>query len=348
MNIKGKKVAVHDMTLRDGMHPKRHQMTLEQMTQIASGLDRAGVPYIEVTHGDGLGGSSVNYGFPAHTDEQYLGAVIPLMKQAKVSALLIPGIGTVDHLMMAKDLGVHTIRVATHCTEADVSEQHIIKARSLDMDTVGFLMMAHMSDPESLVKQAKLMESYGANCIYITDSAGYMLPDDVTVRIDAVRQALNPETELGFHGHHNLAMGVANSLAAVAAGASRIDAAAAGLGAGAGNTPMEVFIAVCARMGVETGVDVFKIQDVAEDLVVPIMDHIIRVDRDSLTLGYAGVYSSFLLFAKRAEAKYGVPARDILVELGRRGMVGGQEDMIEDTAMTMARERKQQSLSAAA
>jgi 4-hydroxy-2-oxovalerate/4-hydroxy-2-oxohexanoate aldolase len=348
MNIKGKKVAVHDMTLRDGMHPKRHQMTIEQMTQIASGLDRAGVPYIEVTHGDGLGGSSVNYGFPAHTDEQYLGAVIPLMKQAKVSALLIPGIGTVDHLMMAKDLGVHTIRVATHCTEADVSEQHIIKARSLDMDTVGFLMMAHMSDPESLVKQAKLMESYGANCIYITDSAGYMLPDDVTVRLDAVRQALNPETELGFHGHHNLAMGVANSLAAVAAGASRIDAAAAGLGAGAGNTPMEVFIAVCARMGVETGVDVFKIQDVAEDLVVPIMDHIIRIDRDSLTLGYAGVYSSFLLFAKRAEAKYGVPARDILVELGRRGMVGGQEDMIEDTAMTMARERKQQSLLTAA
>jgi 4-hydroxy-2-oxovalerate/4-hydroxy-2-oxohexanoate aldolase len=348
MNIKGKKVAVHDMTLRDGMHPKRHQMTLEQMTQIASGLDRAGVPYIEVTHGDGLGGSSVNYGFPAHTDEQYLGAVIPLMKQAKVSALLIPGIGTVDHLMMAKDLGVHTIRVATHCTEADVSEQHIIKARSLDMDTVGFLMMAHMSDAQSLVKQAKLMESYGANCIYITDSAGYMLPDDVTIRLDAVRQALKPETELGFHGHHNLAMGIANSLAAVAAGASRIDAAAAGLGAGAGNTPMEVFIAVCARMGVETGVDVFKIQDVAEDLVVPIMDHIIRIDRDSLTLGYAGVYSSFLLFAKRAEAKYGVPARDILVELGRRGMVGGQEDMIEDTAMTLARERKQQSLSAAA
>lgn len=348
MNIKGKKVAVHDMTLRDGMHPKRHQMTLEQMKQIATGLDRAGVPYIEVTHGDGLGGSSVNYGFPAHTDEQYLGAVIPLMKQAKISALLIPGIGTVDHLMMAKELGVHTIRVATHCTEADVSEQHIIKARSLDMDTVGFLMMAHMSDQASLVKQAKLMESYGANCIYITDSAGYMLPDDVTIRIDAVRQALKPETELGFHGHHNLAMGIANSLAAVAAGANRIDAAAAGLGAGAGNTPMEVFIAVCARMGVETGVDVFKIQDVAEDLVVPIMDHIIRIDRDSLTLGYAGVYSSFLLFAKRAEAKYGVSARDILVELGRRGMVGGQEDMIEDTAMTMARERKQHSLSAAA
>ena len=348
MNLKGKKVTVHDMTLRDGMHPKRHQMTLDQMKQIATGLDRAGVPLIEVTHGDGLGGSSVNYGFPAHTDEAYLGAVIPLMKQAKVSALLIPGIGTVDHLLMAKDLGVHTIRVATHCTEADVSEQHIIKARSLDMDTVGFLMMAHMSTPQALVKQAKLMESYGATTIYITDSAGYMLPDDVTTRLDAVRQALNPETELGFHGHHNLAMGIANSLAAVEAGASRIDAAAAGLGAGAGNTPLEVFIAVCARMGIETGVDVFKIQDVAEDLVVPIMDHIIRIDRDSLTLGYAGVYSSFLLFAKRAEAKYGVPARDILVELGRRGMVGGQEDMIEDTAMTLARERKERSFVAAA
>ncbi len=347
MTIKGKKVAVHDMTLRDGMHPKRHQMTLQQMKNVATGLDRAVVPNIEVTHGDGLGGSSVNYGFPAHSDEEYLSAVIPLMKQAKISALLLPGIGTVDHLKMAKDLGVHTIRVATHCTEADVSEQHITRARALDMDTVGFLMMAHMNSPEGLVKQAKLMESYGANCIYITDSAGYMLPDDVRVRLDAVRQAIDPKTELGFHGHHNLAMGVANSVAAVESGANRIDAAAAGLGAGAGNTPMEVFIAVCARMGVDTGVDVFKIMDVAEDIVVPIMDHIIRIDRDSLTLGYAGVYSSFLLFAKRAEAKYGVAARDILVELGRRGMVGGQEDMIEDTAMTMARERKERAAKAA-
>ncbi|MGE0114427.1 MAG: 4-hydroxy-2-oxovalerate aldolase [Steroidobacteraceae bacterium] len=339
MTLKGKKIVVHDMTLRDGMHPKRHLMTLEQMTTIAKGLDEAGVPLIEVTHGDGLGGSSVNYGFPAHTDAEYLGAVIPLMKQAKVSALLIPGIGTVDHLKMAKDLGVHTIRVATHCTEADVSEQHIKLARKLDMDTVGFLMMSHMASAERLVKEAKLMESYGANCIYITDSAGHMLPDDIKVKLSAVRQALNADTELGFHGHHNLAMGVANSLAAVEVGATRIDAAAAGLGAGAGNTPMEVFIAVCSMMGIETGVNVAKIQDVAEDLVTPIMDHPIRVDRDSLTLGYAGVYSSFLLFAKRAEKKYGIPARDILIELGRRGMVGGQEDMIEDAALTMAKER---------
>jgi len=339
MTLNGKKITVHDMTLRDGMHPKRHQMTLAQMKSIACGLDAAGVPLIEVTHGDGLGGSSVNYGFPAHTDEEYLGTVIPLMKQAKVSALLIPGIGTVDHLQMAKEIRVHTIRVATHCTEADVSEQHIKRARKLEMDTVGFLMMAHMNSPEGLVKQAQLMEGYGANCVYITDSAGYMLPDDVKARLGAVREALRPETELGFHGHHNMAMGIANSLAAVEVGANRIDAAAAGLGAGAGNTPMEVFVAVCERMGIATGVDVFKIQDVAEDLVVPIMDHVIRIDRDSLTLGYAGVYSSFLLFAKRAGQKYGIPARYLLVELGRRGMVGGQEDMIEDTAMTMARER---------
>lgn len=339
MSLQGKKITVHDMTLRDGMHPKRHLMTLEQMKSVACGLDGAGVPLIEVTHGDGLGGASVNYGFPAHSDEEYLGAVIPLMKQAKVSALLLPGIGTVDHLRMAHGLGVHTIRVATHCTEADVSEQHISLARRMEMDTVGFLMMAHMATPQKLVEQAKLMEAYGANCLYITDSAGHMLPGDVKARISAVREALKPETELGFHGHHNLAMGVANSIAAIEAGANRIDAAAAGLGAGAGNTPMEVFVAVCDRMGIDTGVDVFKIQDVAEDLVVPLMDHIVRIDRDSLTLGYAGVYSSFLLFAKRAEKKYGVPARDLLVELGRRGMVGGQEDMIEDTAITMARQR---------
>ena len=334
-----RKITVHDMTLRDGMHPKRHLMSLAQMQSIAQGLDAAGVPLIEVTHGDGLGGSSVNYGFPAHSDEEYLGTVIPLMTQAKVSALLLPGIGTVDHLKMAHGLGVHTIRVATHCTEADVSEQHIRYARTLGMDTVGFLMMAHMASPDVLVKQALLMESYGANCVYVTDSAGYMLPADIKARLSAVRDALKPETELGFHGHHNLAMGIANSVAAIEAGATRIDAAAAGLGAGAGNTPMEVLVAVCERMGVHTGVDVWKIQDVAEDLVFPIMDFPIRIDRDALTLGYAGVYGSFLLFAKRAGAKYGIPARDILVELGRRKMVGGQEDMIEDTALTMARER---------
>ena len=346
MTLQGKHITVHDMSLRDGMHPKRHQITLAQMKSVACGLDEAGVPLIEVTHGDGLGGSSVNYGFPAHTDEEYLSAVIPLMKKAKVSALLLPGIGTLDHLKMAHELGVHTLRVATHCTEADVSEQHVTKARELGMDTVGFLMMSHMNDAEGLVKQAKLMEGYGANCVYVTDSAGHLLPDGVKERLGAVRAALKPETELGFHGHHNLAMGVANSIAAIEAGASRIDAAAAGLGAGAGNTPMEVLVAVCSLMGIETGVDVAKIADVAEDLVFPIMDFPIRIDRDALTLGYAGVYGSFLLFAKRASQKYGVPARDILVELGRRGMVGGQEDMIEDTAITMAKQSAEKKVAA--
>ncbi|MBS0314732.1 MAG: 4-hydroxy-2-oxovalerate aldolase [Proteobacteria bacterium] len=338
--LKGRKVTLHDMTLRDGMHPKQHRITLVQMKSIAQGLDAAGMPLIEVTHGDGLGGASVNYGFPAHSDEAYLGAVVPLMKRAKISALLLPGIGTVDHLKMAHELGVHTIRVATHCTEADVSEQHITLARKMGMDTVGFLMMSHMNSPEGLVKQAKLMEGYGANGIYVTDSAGHMLPEDVRARLGAVREALKPETELGFHAHHNLAMGVANSITAIEMGANRIDAASAGLGAGAGNTPMEVLVAVLDMMGVETGVDVFKIQDVAEDLVVPIMDFPIRIDRDALTLGYAGVYGSFLLFAKRAEQKYGVPAREILVEMGRRGCVGGQEDMIEDTALTLARSKR--------
>ena len=335
MNLTGRKVTLHDMSLRDGMHPKRHQISLEQMITVASALDAAGVPLIEVTHGDGLGGASINYGFPAHQDDEYLNAVVPHMKQARISALLIPGIGTVEHLHMAKDCGVGCIRVATHCSEADVSEQHIAASRKLGLDTVGFLMMAHMATPEQLLAQGKLMESYGANIIYCTDSAGYMLPDDVTASIACLRAGLRAETDVGFHGHHNLAMGVANSLAAVAAGAVRIDGSVAGLGAGAGNTPLEVFNAVLTRMGAETGVDVYKLTDVAEDLVVPMMDHPIRVDRDSLILGYAGVYSSFLLHAKRAGAKHGVPSAEILVELGRRKTIGGQEDMIEDVALNL-------------
>ena len=339
MTLQGKKVTLHDMSLRDGMHPKRQQISLEQMIAVATGLDAAGVPLVEVTHGDGLGGASINYGFPAHTDEQYLRAVVPKLKRTRVSALLLPGIGTVDHLRMAADCGVRTIRVATHCTEADVSEQHIGLSKKLGLDTVGFLMMAHMIPPEQILKQAKLMEAYGANCIYITDSAGWMLPDDVTARIGLFRAELSPSTEIGFHGHHNLSMGVANSIAAVEAGASRIDGSAAGLGAGAGNTPLEVFAAVLDRMGAVTGVDLFKLMDVAEDIVVPLMDHPIRVDRDALILGYAGVYSSFLLFAKRWGEKYGVPSRDILVEMGRRKTIGGQEDMIEDVALDIAKQR---------
>ncbi|MGJ8687564.1 MAG: 4-hydroxy-2-oxovalerate aldolase [Spongiibacteraceae bacterium] len=339
MDLANRKVTLHDMCLRDGMHAKRHQISLEEMKSIARGLDQAGMPLIEVTHGDGLGGASVNYGFPAHTDEEYLKAVIGVVEKAKISALLLPGIGTIDHLKMAADLGVSTIRVATHCTEADVSEQHIGMSAEMGLDTVGFLMMAHMISPEEILAQAKLMESYGANCIYCTDSAGCMLPDEVTARIGLLRRELKPETELGFHAHHNLSLGVMNSLVAIDAGANRIDGSVAGLGAGAGNTPLEVLVAVLDRMNVQHGIDLYKIMDVAEDLVTPIMDSPIRIDRDALTLGYAGVYSSFLLFAKRAQEKYGVSSRDILVELGRRRTVGGQEDMIEDLALDMAKEQ---------
>lgn len=338
-SLKGRKVVIHDMCLRDGMHAKREQMTIADMVAVATALDDAGVPLIQVTHGGGLGGNSLQHGFALHSNEEYLNAVVPKMKQAKVSVLLIPGLGTMRELQSAYDCGARSVHVATHCTEADTSPQHIAFARKLGMDTSGFLMMAHLSDPDALAKQAMLMESYGAQTVYITDSAGYMLPEDVKARIGALRAVLKPETEIGFHGHHNLGMGIANSIAAIEAGASRIDGSVAGLGAGAGNTPLEVFVAVCERMGIETGCDLFKLMDVAEDIVLPLMEHMVRVDRDSLTLGYAGVYSTFLLHAKRAAQRFGVPARDILIELGRKKMIGGQEDMITDTAMTMARER---------
>ena len=266
MDLHGKKVTLHDMSLRDGMHAKRHQISIDEMVAVACGLDQAGMPLIEVTHGDGLGGASVNYGFPAHSDEEYLAAVVPKMKHSRISVLHVPGIGTLDHIRMAADMGASTIRIATHCTEADISEQHIGMGRDLGMDTVGFLMMAHMIDEKAFLQQALLMESYGANCIYCTDSAGYMLPDEVTAKISTLRLALKDETEIGFHGHHNLAMGVANSLAAIEAGANRIDGSVAGLGAGAGNTPLEVLCAVLHRMGAEDGIDLYKIMDVAEDL----------------------------------------------------------------------------------
>lgn len=332
-----KKMTLTDVSLRDGMHAKAHQITLEQMQNVARGLDEAGIPLIEVTHGDGLGGESINYGFAAHRDQEYLKAVVKVVKRAKISALLLPGIGTVDEMKMAADCGVSTIRVATHCSEADVAEQHIGIASEMGLDVVGFLMMAHMISADDLLVQAKLMESYGANCIYCTDSAGYMLPAEVKSTIALLRKGLKSETEVGFHGHQNLSLSVANSLAALESGAVRIDGSAAGLGAGAGNTPMEVLVAVLNRMGIEHGVDLYKIMDVAEDLVVPSMDRLIRIDRDALMLGYAGVYSSFLLFAKRAGEKYGVQARDILAELGRRKTVGGQEDMIEDLALDLSK-----------
>lgn len=340
MNLKGIKIKLHDMSLRDGMHSVRHQFTTQEMVDLARALDAARVPLIEVTHGDGLGGSSVNYGFGLHSDEEYLRAVIPELQHAKVSALLLPGIGTVEDLQMVRDCGVSTIRVATHCTEADVSEQHIKTAADMGLDTVGFLMMSHMVPAEVILEQAGLMVGYGANCVYMTDSAGYMLPDEVSEKIALLRKELPEAVEIGFHGHHNLAMGIANSLAAVEAGARRIDGSVAGFGAGAGNTPLEVFAAVCERMGVDTGVELDRIMDAAEDVALPLMTEPTRISRDALILGYAGVYSSFLLHAKRAEHKHGIPSRDILVELGRRKTVGGQEDMIEDVALEMLRARR--------
>ncbi|MGD9808768.1 MAG: 4-hydroxy-2-oxovalerate aldolase [Deferribacterales bacterium] len=324
-----------DVSLRDGMHAKRHQMSLDYMIEVAKRLDESKVHIIEVTHGDGLGGDSINYGFAAHTNEEYLKAVCKEVKNSKISVLLVPGIGTVEHLKSAADCGIGSVRVATHCTEADISEQHIKAGLDLGLDTVGFLMMAHMISAEELLVQAKLMESYGAQCVYCTDSSGYMLPSDVKEKIGLLRSELRPETEIGFHGHENLSLSVANSLAAFEAGANRIDGSAAGLGAGAGNTPLEVLVAVLDRMNVSTGIDLYGVMDVAQDVVYPNMDSPIRVDRDALTLGYAGVYSSFLLFAKRAAEKYGIPSRDILTELGRRKTVGGQEDMIEDVALEL-------------
>ena len=339
ISLKGRKIVIHDMTLRDGMHAKREQISVEQMVKVATALDAAGVPLLQVTHGAGVGGNSLQHGRAPHSNEEYISAVAPKLKQAKVSVLLIPGLGTMPELKSAYDCGARAVHCATHCTEADTARQHIGYGRKLGMDTAGFMMMAHLNSPEGIVEQGLLMESYGAQTIYVTDSAGYLLPDDVRARIGGLRAALKPETEIGFHGHHNLGMGIANSLAAIEEGATRIDVSSAGLGAGAGNTPLEVFVAVCDRMGIVTGCDLFKLMDVAEDIVMPMMDHPVRIDRDSLTLGYAGVYSTFLLHAKRAAARTGVPARDILVELGRKKMIGGQEDMIEDTALTLAKER---------
>jgi 4-hydroxy-2-oxovalerate/4-hydroxy-2-oxohexanoate aldolase len=337
--LRGRKILIHDMCLRDGMHAMRHQLTLEQMQTLARAMDEAGVPMIQVTHGDGLGGSSRNYGFARHSDRAYIEAVAQVVRRAVISVLLIPGLGTMDELRAAYDAGARSVHVATHCTEADVSPQHIGFARGLGMDVTGFLMMAHLNSPEGLLEQGRIMAEAGAQTVYITDSAGYMLPADVTARVGLLRQGLPEQVEVGFHGHHNLGLGVANSMAAIEAGATRIDASVAGMGAGAGNTPLEVFVAVLERMGVETGIDLFKIMDVAEDIVVPMMGRPVRVDRESLTIGYAGAYSTFLLFARRAAERYGVDARELLVEMGRRHMIAGQEDMIEDVAMTMAKER---------
>jgi 4-hydroxy-2-oxovalerate aldolase len=325
-----------DSTLRDGSHALRHQYTVEQVVAIASALDAAGVPVIEISHGDGLGGSSFNYGFSRRDERSLIAAASAAVKRADLAVLLLPGIGLAEDLVEAHALGARIARIATHCTEADIAIEHLETAKRIGMETVGFLMMSHMIEPKDLLAQARIMEAAGADCVYVVDSAGAMTTEDARLRVRALKDGLKPGTQVGIHAHNNLSLAVANSIAALEEGVDQVDGCSRGLGAGAGNCPTEILVAVSERAGYPTGIDPLAIMDVAEDVVAPIMPRPQVIDRDGLTLGYAGVYGSFLLHAQRAAERFGVDARDILLELGRRKVVGGQEDMIVDVALELS------------
>lgn len=332
-------IVITEVALRDGSHAIGHQFTVDQVVKVATALDEANVPFIEVAHGDGLSGSSLQYGLSKTNEMELIEAAVSVCKNSKIATLLLPGIGTMKDLKEAANLGVKMARIATHVTEADVSPQHISMAKDLGMETVGFLMMAHMAPVKTLVEQAKLMESYGADTVYVVDSAGTLLPHEVRERIRALKGSL--QINIGFHGHNNLSLAMANTLAAIEEGATRIDGSVRCLGAGAGNTQTEVLTAVLNRMGIETGIDIYKMMDLAEDIVAPILQQPQEITKGSLVLGYAGVYSSFLLHAKRAAEKFDLDPRDILIELGIRKVVGGQEDMIIDVAAEIAKKKHQ-------
>lgn len=338
-----RRIRVTDTSLRDGSHAVAHRFTHKQVRDVSLALDQAGVPVIEVGHGDGLGGDSIQCGFMETPEMELIAEATASCERARIASMLLPGIGSANDLREAWERGTRIARIATLCSEADLSQEYLDLAKALGMEAVGFLMMAHMRSPEYLVEQAKLMESYGADCVYLADSAGAMLPGDVRARVGALKSALR--VEVGFHGHNNFGVAIGNSIAAVEAGADQLDGSLRGLGAGAGNASTELLAAVLDRMGLTTGLHAFKLMDAAEFVAAPLMPFQPFPDRDSITLGYAGIYSTFLLHTKHVAERYGLDAREVLVELGKRQALVGQEDWILEIAIELALEKVEMSRS---